>query len=350
MNSTELKAHFYKRFFGVSGKLVFERAGYPVSLLGYAMSDYTDCIGAGLSMGVSVMARSTGARDITITSTSTDLCKKYPVKSKNAKDRISVFLNRAAGYKLKGGEMLADNGILAAYNSDISYSAAVASAAFKISGIASPSVVKLTELLAGENEKNAYLILFGSEKGYCARTRGYGAVKLPLPMTGYKFILASPNRRTLPMTSDSIKRAYRKIREIYPHISSFSELTEEMLLYAAPKINSKETERLVRHLIEENLRINEAEAALSGCRIKKLAEIMSGSFYSQKRILPYDNSCVFLCDLMLKTDGIIGARICDGGVIAIADTEACSWAAKMIKTSFEREFSKAPLICVADGI
>lgn len=350
MNSTELKSHFYKRFSGEHGRMVVSRSGLPCSLLGYINTDHINAISLSLSMQIRLIARLVGSRSVTITSTSTDMRRIYRIDNSDGRDRISAFLMRANAYKLKGCEILHDSTIPNFYDPHIAYTAAVANAIFDVSDIKIPSSDTMAYLCAEKNETNAYLTVFSYKKGYGVYIDKGTAKNIPLPMTGYKLILSSVKEKYTILTEKSIDKAFMTLRELFPHISSFSDLDDEMLLSASNRFNSHRMQMLSRHLKSESRRVRTGDTALSACNTEKLGEIMKESFLSQKHLCDYNDTRVFLGDKFLSQIGVIGARICEYGIIAIVEEEKCDDVIRDVRFDYEREFGYPPVFCVTSGL
>ena len=290
MNSTELKSHFYKRFSGEHGMMVFSQAGLPCSLLGYINTDHTCAISTALSMRIRLIARAIGSRSITITSTSTDMQRIYRIDSSDNRDRISSFLQRASRYKLKGSEILYDSTIPDFYDPHIAYTAAVINAVFDVSKVKRPPYGEMVNLCADRNERNAYSTEFCHREGYAVCVDNDSVRNIPLPMTGYKFVTVSVREKHTSLSQKSIDKTFMELKELFPHISSFSDIDDDMLQKAAHNFKSHSVNMLLRHLKSESKRVKDGERALSACNTEKFAEIMKESFLSQKH----------LCDIMIQ--------------------------------------------------
>lgn len=350
MNTAELKSHFYKRFIGENGRMTLSEAGLPCSLLGYINTDHMPSIGCALSMSVNIIARKIGSGTVVITTTDTDMCRAYNIDSCDGRDRISLFLNRARDFRVNGSQLLCDNSIPDCFDQSSAYTGAVVKALLELSKRGLPRPETSAALCAQKNEMNEYLTVFASQKGYCVYARNGSARSLPLPMTGYKFILATAREISQPLSARVINRAYMLLKEVYPHITSFSDVSPEMLDIAAPRLRPKELRLCARHMADECRRVSAGSRALTRCDIKAFAELMRESCYSQKRICPHNDERVFLADEMLGEDGVLGARMCEHGVIAIVDENKCDRIIKSIKFAYETEFGYPPVFCIADSM
>ena len=350
VNTSELKSHFYKRFMGENGRMTLSETGLPCSLLGYINTDHMPSIGCALSMSVKIIARKIGSGTVIITSTETDMCRAYHIDNCDGRDRISVFLNRARDFKIHGSEVLCDNGIPCCFDSNSAYTTAVAKALLELSTRGTPRDETGAALCAQRDELNEYLTAFASKKGYCVYAQNGSARDLPLPMTGYKFLLVNSRKGGAPVNSKLISRAYMLIKELYPHITSFADMSPEMLEVAAPRLRPKEVRLCAKHLSDECRRVSDGIHSLTRCDIKSFAELINASYYSQRRLYPNNNENVYLADELLRTDGVLCARLCEQGVIAIVDEESCDEIIKSVKFAAEAEFGMPPVFCVADGI
>ena len=350
MNTAELKSHFYKRFIGENGRMTLSEAGLPCSLLGYISTDHTPSIGCALSMSVRVIARKIGSGNVIITSTTTDMCRAYTIDNCDGRDRISVFLNRARDFRVNGSQLLYDNNIPVCFNPGSAYTTAIAKALLELSKRGIPRPESCAALCVQRDEMNEYLTTFASQKGYCVYAREGSARIMPLPMTGYKFILVRAQEFEPPVSTRIISRTYMLLKELYPHITSFMDVSPQMLDSAAPRLRPKELCMCARHMAEECRLVSAGARALTRCDIKVFAELMRESCYSQKRLYPHNDENVFLADELLGEEAVLGARMCEHGIIAIVDEGSCDEVIKAVKFACEAEFGAPPVFCIADGI
>ena len=350
MNTVELKSHFYKRFIGENGKMTLSEAGLPCSLLGYTSTDHMPSIGCALSMSVKMIARKIGSGTVIVTSTATDMCRTYTIDNCDGRDRISLFLNRSRDFHISGSQLLYDNGIPTCFNPNSAYTAAAAKALLELSKRGLPRPETCAALCAQRDEMNEYLTVFASQKGYCVYAQNDSARIMPLPMTGYKFILTTSRQSRPPLNPRIMSRTYMLLKELYPHITSFADVSPEMLDIAAPRLRPVELRVCARHMADECRRVHSGVNALTRCNIKTFAELMRESYYSQKQMCPRNDEHTFLADELLREEGVHGARMCEQGVIAIVDEEMCDGIIKSVKFAYETEFGRPPVFCVADGM
>ena len=350
MNTAELKSHFYKRFIGENGRVTLSEAGLPCALLGYTNTDHMPSIGCALSMSVRTIARKIGSGTVAITSTETDMCRSYTIDNCDGRDRISVFLNRARSFHINGTQILFDNGIPGCFDLNSAYTSAIAKSLLELSQRGVPRAETCAALCAQRDEMNEYLTVFESQKGYSVYAQYGSARLLPMPMTGYKFLVINARQSRPPVSTRLINRTYMLMKELYPHITSFADVSPEMLDIAAPRLRPKELRLCAKHMADECRRVSDGARALTRCDIRAFAELMSESYYSQKRICPRNDENIFLSDELLRTEGILGARMCEHGIIAIVDENKCDEVIKSVKFAYESEFGAPPIFCIADGI
>ncbi len=348
MNAAELKAHFYKRFTGESGIVTFARAGLPCSLLGYINTEHMPSIGCAASMSVRAAARRIGSGTVVITSTETDACRSYPINGGMGTDTVSVFLSRARG--INGMQILSDNAIPECFNIETPYTAAIAHTVLELSKYGKPRDELCAALCSQKGRLNEYLTVFASDKGYAVYAYNAAARRLPLPMTGYKLIISAPKKNAPPVKPKVADRAYMNIKELYPHITSFADVSPQMLDVAAPRLRPKEIRLAAKHLTDECRRVSDGIKALTRCDIKAFARLMNESYYSQRRICAQKDERVVLADELTRSEGVIGARMFEQGVIAVADEDMCDEVIKAARFVYESEFGEQPVFCVADVI
>ncbi|MCD8390923.1 MAG: hypothetical protein LUD03_03685 [Firmicutes bacterium] len=349
MNNAELKTHFYKRFNSEGSTLVFAQSGLPVALMGRLDFDVMPSISCCLSMRVRAIVGRIGSRSVTITSTGSDMRRVYELDRADSRDRISRVIKRAEGLNLLGAELLTDSNIPPAFDPHITYTSAVCKAILEISGCAVPDAER-ARLCAADNEKSAYITEFVSESGYCVYNNGVKFMRLPLPMTGCKFIIAAVKETSGLLSSKNIQKTYAALKKIFPHIASFDDITDEMLETSALILKSYSMKTCARHLVSECKRTKAAARLLRGCNIKGFAELMNESFLSQKHLCADNDPGVFLCDELYAQNGVLGVRMCEQGVIALVREENCDSILTDVSMTYEREFGSPPVLCVADTV
>lgn len=348
MNSTELQSHFYKRFNAADAPIALSRSGLPVSLMGRLDLDTFPSIGCRLSMCIRAAGCAVGGRAVTITSTKTDMRRVYDLDRADSRDRISAFLKRAEGRALNGCELLIDSTIPDVIDPHTTYTAAVCKTVFRLSHDNMPSPLECADLCASKNDRSAYVTEFAAEKGYCVYTDGSRFTRLPLPMTGYRFIIAAEKEPPGLLSLKTMQKTFSAFKRVFPHITSFSEITNEMLDTAAIKSYSVKT--CARYIVSECERARAAAQSLKSCSLRLFAEQMNRSFLAQKHLCADNDPRVFLCDALYSRHGIIGARICEHGVMAIIDDDYCDEAVAAVSAEYEAEFGKEPILCIADSI
>ncbi len=350
MNASELKSHFYKRFTGENGRMTFAETGLPCSLLGYMNTEHMPSVGCAMSMGVKAAARKIGSGTVVITTTETDICRVYDIEASSGGDRISVFLNRAKYYGISGTQLLCDSSVPECFDSGTAYTASAAKALLELSKRGMPRPEECAALCAQRGLMNEYLTAFACRRGYGVYADTGSAKLVPLPMTGLKFIIAAARKNVPPVNAGTISRAYMLIKELYPHITSFSDVSAQMLDIAAPRLRPKEIRLCAGHLSEECRRVSEGVRALTRCDIRAFAEIMSRSYYSQRRLCSGNDERIYLTDMLLREDAVLGARMFEQGIAAIVDESRCDEVMRSVGFAYESEFGAMPIFCVADGI
>ena len=338
MNMTDLKTLFYKRFSSVNKYLGAISTGLPISLLGYIHTDRISTISTCVSPDIKMLASKTEDFYITFTSTRTDKRRRYSILNPTGDDKISRFI--AELKPENGGEILVDSSIPPSFDQNIPYTAAAIMSVINLQTKKQKPFELLDFLKDGHN---AYQTVFNHKHGYATHIFGTGINPLPLPLSMHKILVIDTLNKSARL--NNIGALFFKIQKIYPNIGSFSDLTEDMV----NKLQLSDRDRLLSlHLIYENKLIYEGAKALKAVNLSDFSQIVNRSFLSQKKILPKSDSRVFVCDTLLKTAGVLCARVDNCGALAIVKDEYCNFAANQIRTVFLGRFGFSPVICVTD--
>lgn len=346
MNNTELKTHFYKRFFGTTTKLTSSFAGFPVSLLGYISSDYSPVISTSLSMGVRVIARKTESRKITIATTSSDILKSYPIHNPYCEDDVSRLILKLKTYSLHGCDLLINSTVTSPFDERASRILGILKAILTLLNSSRINNTDLYNILCTNYDKNRILTIINEDFGYSSYIKNKTVKKLPLPLSSYKLMLINAKNQPPLFSKDKLDTLYCDIKKFYPHISSFSDIDKDMLIRINSIVKSPQKMYLISHLISECERIKTATRTLNSCNIKEFSKIVKDSYISQKSVLKSTDKNIFICDNLYTLDGVLCARITDDGVIAIVSDSACSLIAKGISFDFEHQFGYPPVISI----
>lgn len=342
MNLTDLKQDFYKRFSSSGNFLSYSRAGLLCPLLGDASIARCAALTCSLSMKVQVYGRKLESDMIKLQNTKNNVCVvfRYGSQLPSQHKRLFEMLEKLHGYGAHGAELFFDCSVPGFFEFEHELKTAVFSVMTSICKIDAPISV------CG-GYRPFYSAVLNARKGYC--TVVPDSRELPLPMTGYKFlILQTPGKDSFPRAK-YLGKAYERLKRIYPHIRSFADISPDRLEYSKNVVRDKTALNLVRHIVDENDRIKTAAAGLEKCSLSRLAEQMNLSEESIEKLWKPEKQHVILARRAAAADGVKCAKIWKNGVIAIANEEGIDDITNKIITDFERAAGFRPYVCIADS-
>ena len=137
-----------------------------------------------------------------------------------------------------------------------------------------------------------------------------------------------------------------KLLKGYIHnLSSLRDLTIK-LFRKYEKFLPQLLRKRVRHVLEENARVEEMVEALKRKDVKKIGELLFSSHYSLKDLYEVTSPETDFLVEIAKREGIIGARMTGGGfggaTIHLLFKEDMPYYRKVVKKEFSGKFGKAP--------
>ena len=322
MNFLTLKEDFYKRYETSSKFLHYTSYGALCTLLGHTDIPTAPSLCCTLSMRVEMFARKSCGNYVKIENTTTDKCLQYPFGTstdlfKGKTKFFAELIHALENSGLKGAEILYNNTIPNFISSKHAFSAALIKSLMQVSDI-ELTPLETAAICALNDDLTPYLAVLFSKKGYCTLMNSGEPKNLPLPLSGYK-ILTAHCTEPLSDHSKNIKYAMSKIRRLYPHVNSISDLTPEILSTAKSSFKNSKAAKYMYHLSTENTRINTVSAALKRCDIKTLFREINNSEQSMERFWDIGTEHKFLANTARNTDGIAAARCQDKVIWAIVE-------------------------------
>lgn len=351
LNLTELKQDFYKRFSASDNFLHFTANGILCTLLGCTETEYTPFLGCTLSMGVKMFARRLNGEVINIQENTSDECLSYifgtPLEQFRGDNKeYTELIKRLEPYSLSGTQILFEYSVPDFLPRREVLLTTLAQSLAKCSDI-ELDPLKTAVLACGSDNVNKYLGIMYSKKGYCTLISSGAPKHFPLPLTGFKLLSAhcSQHQRS---HKKQIHYAFEHVRRLFPHISSISEITPEMLTMTAPNIRSRQALRYMCHLVDENTRIETSINALKHCNSDVLFRQMQLSQASMERYWDLPDEHIFLANCFKGLEGIQAVRAWHSGVTAIAEEDAVDRAINIVRRGFEDNIGYQPTFCVSD--
>ncbi len=345
MNLTELKTDFYRRYSESASYLCFFRSGLLCSLLGDVDIPKSRSLNCSLSMCVQVCGRAVGGDIIKLEDSDSNNCRSHHLLSPfPAKNRTLQAISRLAPMGISGAELLACSSIPDFFDSEREYRAAVVGAVLKINDM---ECENLPELCAGGENPSAYASLFANKKGWCTDTSGVTAERVPLPLTGFK-LLSVQGRKKARSRSAEAAALLESVRAVYPHITSFSEVTREQVEVLRRFIKDKVQFMRLMHIVDENDRIDAAVEGLKRYGTDALFKVINASQQSLKRLWGLNREQLFMADKIMEYTGVKCARAWKNGIIAVVEEDRADRVIRALQFDYENKMGYTPFFCIAD--
>lgn len=353
MNLTELKQDFYQRFNASDNFLHFTANGVLCTLLGCTETEYTPALGCTLSMGVKMFSRHLNGEVINIQESTSNQGLSYIFGSNteqfHGRNRECARLfQQLEAPGLRGTQVLFEYSVPEFLPRREVFFLTLTQALLKSSDIELEPLNTAAIASCGDNISN-YLGILYSKKGYCTLVSSGIPQNFPLPLSGYK-ILSVHSTQKQHSRKKQIHYAFEHIRRLFPHVTAISEVTPEMLTMTAPHIKSRQALRYMCHLVDENLRIETAIAALRHCDADELFRQMQLSQASMERYWGLEREHIFIANCCKPLEGVKAVRAWEDGVAAIADENMIDYIISIVRREFENNIGYQPSFCVSDVI
>ncbi len=342
MNLTDFKQDFYKRFRPSGDFLAYSRAGLLCPLLGVTSVKRSPSLVCSLSMKVQVYGRKLAGDMIKLQSTKNNLCVVYRYGSRLPPRHTELFemLERLRAYGAFGAELFFDSSVPAFFDYERELKAAVFGVMTNICGLDVP-----VSVCGGDTPLCSALL--NAKKNRCVKIPD--GSQLPLPLTGLKLLAVQTQTADKTPREKCIEKAYGRLKRIYPHIHSFSDITPDKLEYARNAIRDKTALNYARHIVDENGRIEAAADNSKRRGASALAEQINLSEESIEKLWNPAKEHVFLARRAAKASGALCARVWENGILAIVKEDAADDIANRLTFDFEAAVGQKPYICVADS-
>ncbi|MGN0149398.1 MAG: hypothetical protein ACI4C7_04015 [Clostridia bacterium] len=342
MNLTELKQDFYKRYSSSDNFLSYSRAGLLCSLLGDISLRHCPSLSCSLSMHVQVYGRKINGEIIKLQTTKSNTCIVFHPGNNIPSQHRSLFemIERLYRFGIHGAELIFDVSVPDFFNYGKELNTAIFNTLSKIYAISPP-----IEICSTYNT-SPYYALNTLKKGYCTSTPDNRLI--PLPLTGFKIAVIQDIQPNKSNREKQLEKGFNILKRIYPHIKSFADISPDQLEYSKNAIRDKTLLNYLRHIVDENERIQAAAADLKKCSIKSLVNQMNLSEQSIEKLWNPKKQHIFLAKKSLTIDGVLCARIWKNGITAIVSEDNLDYFTDVISYDFENFSGYRPHICIAD--
>ncbi len=296
-------------------------------------------------MCVQVYGRAVNGDILKLEDSDSDICFTHHLGNPfPAKNHTLMAISRLVSKNVKGAELLADSTIPHFFNSDREYRAAVINTFLKINDT---ECENLPELCAGGGNPSPYASLFANRKGWCTDTCGARAERVPLPLTGYKLVAVQGRKKTRHRYAEAAA-LLSSVHSVYPHITSFAEVTREQVEVLRRFIKDKAQFMRLMHIVDENERIDAAVDGLEQYRTDALFKAVNASHESLRRLWGLGREQIFMADRIQEHTEVKCARAWKNGIIAVVGEDDTDRVINALKFDFENKMGYKPYFCVAD--
>lgn len=345
MNQIKLKNDFYKRCGVGSNHLVFSKVGALCTLLGHKELKNSEFLSCTLSMSVQTAAHRVDSGIIKIEDNRSGAYSAFCLNSLIPdKSTIYKIVSRFSDMRSFGAEILYDSALPQGVG-EISFNAAILNSLLKLADIEKDITTKAAMCAGGQNIA-PYTAVFSAKKGYCSIVCDTRHELFPLPITGYKILLIQTETSKDEFIRAS-QKAFYVIRRHFPHVTSFSAITPDILEECSKYLRTADIKYL-RHIISENARIENARKCLKSCLISRFAEIVNASQTSLESCRAVNAERQFIANILRSLDGCLCARQEDNTIAAIVYENAVDSIINNLRFSFTARFGYEPLFYVAD--
>lgn len=353
LNLTEIKQDFYKRYNASDNFLHFTSNGLLCVLLGCCDIENAPSLSCTLSMRVQMLARKLDSNIIKIQDADTNKCLSYipgtsPELFQGMDRKFAQLISEFDRGRLRGAEILYKSTIPKFLPETDALLITLAQSLLKVSNIEMDKK-EIAALASISKPVTSYLCAVSSRSGYCTLSSGTAPRNYPLPLSGYKIVSAHCTEKDKDRTKP-VKYAFEKIRHLYPHAASISDITADMFTAAKSSIKDKTALRYMYHLVNENSRIESAASALKRCNTRALFREMNNSCKSMERFWDIGSEHRFLASCADGIDGVEAARYWHNGIIMIVENDRCDYAIDMIKSEFENNIGYQPTFCISEAV
>lgn len=349
MDIANVKETFYKRY-AVSGNyLHYTFNGLHCTLMGYAAFVGAPFLSCPLSMGIGMFARKLGGSTVKIQGADSDrhFIYNYSTPSvlfKGKEKKIASLLTEIRKHGAGGAEILYKSSVPDFIPQDMEFNLTLTQSVFKTAGI-EKTPLETASVAAHDAHIAPYSAAAYAKNGYCTFFNNDTPNHFPLPMTGYKVISVYCRGRD-KNRSDRIYAALEKIRKKDKSVLSVADLAP---IHTAA-LRDKTAAGYIRHLAEENIRINAALRGLKKCDIKALFRAMNASQSSMEKYWRLKKEYAFLAKCARNTEGVMAVRCNESGAVIIAENDTVDYVVNMIKLDFEKNAGYSPVFCVSETI
>lgn len=347
MNRTELQNNFYKRMGVSKNRLFFSKTGLLCTLLGHSNIRGGEFLSCTLSMGVRTAGRMLVCNAVNLENTQTAKCSVIRINDLSSQNKqLYDIVNKVNRLHPFGAELLYDSDIPDFFHDTAALRISVLNTLLKIADC-DLCIEQKAQICADGKNTAPYIAALNSRRGWCCCVKESTCDRLPLPLSGYKFLLVHTSYSKTDRRSKSVQQAYKKLHRIYPHVLSLYDITPDMLDFARVKLRSSEY-NYMRHLLLEHERIIIAKAALTACRIKDFANLVNASQKSLEKLWDNEYEHIFLTESLSEHPRCLCARSFENGIYALVETGSEDEIINIIRYDFNSRFGYFPNFCIAD--
>lgn len=336
MDIATLKSDFYKRFDTSDNMLITEKCGMLCTLLGFCHIRGAMALSTSLSMGVTGVCRRLGGDLIKITNT-----------------RSPAFLTYYAhefpfGKKPCGAQLLLDNAIPGYIESATETKVCALKCIMRLNAPEGFDKISAAAMCCGRDNIKPYLALLEAIRGYAVVSHKLTCSLVPLPLTGFKFILIQFETKKKTEDFSAVEQALNILSARFPYVSTFADLNDEVLRFGAPLIKNRRTIARLGYLVNETKRISCAVTALRAMHTEDLFDIINESAAEYEQLWGVSEGIRTLLAFARICDGVRASRPLANGIICIADEDMSDHITRSFCEQLKYRFDSSIRFCISN--
>ena len=328
MNNIEvLKKDFYSRFGVSKNKLYNQKCGMVYTLLGCC-----DVYGArSLKCVMPPYVYTVGRK---LDGNKLEIENSYSINETllNIKDYTTYTSQN-------GAQILFDTDNCDCFNYSLPLKVCATKLLMKINNISSFDYKTVVNQICSEKEVSECITLLNEKKGYCIDINGEDYKLFPLPLIGYKVIVAYAEELNCDFDYDVIKKATEYVKINLPDITHLYKISVGDFNRISKDINNKNVFDFLKFVVDENERIENTVAALNKCDINSLFEAMKKSSMQMFGLLNNTayKECVY--NSLLKLSYVRAFRFVDNKILVFVDDENVDFTINELCNIIKSEYS-----------
>ncbi len=326
-NIEVLKKDFYNRFGVSKNKLYEQKCGIVYTLLGFLDIYGARSLNCVMSPYVYAIGRRLDGN-------------KLEIENSSSSNEMLLNISDYTTYTSQNGaQILFDTDNCDCFNYALPSKVCATKLLMKINGISAYDCKTVARQICSNEGVGECVTLLNEKKGYCTNIEGEDFKLLPLPLSGYKVIVAYADELKYDFDYNIVKKAKEYIKINLPDITHLCKISVRDFNRTAANINEKNVFNFLKFISDENERIENVVTALNECKINPLFDAINKSsmqMYELLNIKAY-KECVY--NSLLKLSYARAFKFINNKIIVIVDDENVDFTINELCNIFNNEYS-----------